>query len=275
METVVKLINKCPCLIDLIARGFKNSNSLSPFLINSSILNQLTSLRLFECIFDSKSLGFWSSSCFNLTTLCISFLNTSNVIDSDIEILFITCKKLVSFETNFPVKSEILNIIANNNQNMRKLVFHSNEFFPLDLFENFMSKMKFLTDFSFVVDDIFGVLSCSYDEKSAFYRLDGYRAFHLYSNTDIVLFQQYLALFSVPVQCQIIQCSFISMNSKMLNKLANSNCQFKELRIHNCNIPTVIDSLREVFQKCKQLTIFEYYDARNLMTADHLQIYHV
>jgi hypothetical protein len=204
--------------------------------------------------------------------LYITFLTTSKLVDGDIDNLLISWRKLTSFTTNFPVKSEILNVITKNAQQLRKRIFHSNEFFPLYSVENFMVEMCFLSKFYFVINDNIGSISFSFDDKLSCCSLDGFKTVRLYSNTDTDLLQQYLALFvSVPVQCQIVRYYHVSISSKMLKSLITNNFRLKELRIYDCNIPPVIESLREVFQKCKQLVLFKYSDRHNLMTAEQLQ----
>jgi hypothetical protein len=251
--------------------GSKKSISLSPNLIDPFILNQLTSLDLNDCIYDSKSLNFWSQSCVNLKTLIISFLGTSNLVDSDIENLLINCKKLSLFSTNYPVKSGTLKIISDKAQQLENVVFYSNEFFSPDLIEYFRSKMKKLFHFAFFVNKSMRMVVFSYDEESLCYNFNGVEAVPHFSASDIILYQQYVTLFSIPVQCQIVKCVHIPMCSEMLKSLTNKKIQLKELYVYDCNIPLVIDSLREVFQKCKQLVHFEYYDNINVMTAEHLQ----
>jgi hypothetical protein len=271
METVVELVNKCPCLVNLLVSGFSNSINLSPFLIDPSILKHFTSLKLDDCIYNSESLIFWSRSCINLKSLNISFLDTSKLIDSDIENLLFSCKKLTSFSTNYPVKSGILNIISKNNRKIKNLVFYSNEFFSLDLVANFKAEMKVLSDFGFVINKSVGMIFISYDDTYSFTSFSGGKAAHLYSDSEAILFQQYLALFRIPAQCQIVHFYEVPIYSETLNKLINANIQFKKLGVFSCNIASVMDSLREVFQKCKQLISFHYSDNQNLMTAEHLR----
>jgi hypothetical protein len=271
METVAKLINKCPLLVDLFINGIQKSIGLSPFLINPSILKQLKLLRLDDCIYDSESLNLWSRSCVSLKYLNIKFLDTSKLIDSDIENIFISCKKLTSFETNYPVKSGILNVIVNNAQQLKRLMFSSNEFFPLDLVDFFRTRMIALIEFGFLVNRNIGIAKFSHDKMSARSSFMGGDAVHLIPPSDVTLFQQYLTLFSVPNEPQTVCYMNVPISSTMLKSLTNNNTQLRKLYVFDCNISQVIDSLREVFQKCKQLERFQYFDFYDLMTAEHLQ----
>jgi hypothetical protein len=272
METFADLINKCPCLVNLLVDGLKNSISLSPFLVDSVILKQLTSVQYHDCIYDSESLNYWSKTCINLKYLVLIFSNTSKLIDSDIENLLTSYNKLTSFNTNYPVKFGILKVIVENNRQFTKLDFDSNEVFSLDFVESFMTKMKLLSDFHFIINKRIGKVYFSYDKIQSCMRVRvlGNKVFNLCS--DVILFQQYLALFTIPKECQIVFCMNIPVSSTMLKSLATNNIHLSELHIYGCNIPPVIDSLREVFQKCKQLIRFDCLDYHNnLMTGEHLR----
>jgi hypothetical protein len=131
--------------------------------------------------------------------------------------------------------------------------------------------MKVLTDFGFVINKRVGIFSFSFNEKYSFTSFSGTKPVHLFSNTEVTLFHQYLALFSIPVQCQVLHYFNVPISATMLKSLIFKNVQLRQLHVFDCNIPVVIDSLREVFQKCKKLVIFEYSDDYfGLMTADHL-----
>jgi hypothetical protein len=179
---------------------------------------------------------------------------------------------LTSFQTNYSVKSGVLNLINHKAQQLENVVFDSNEFFSPNEIENFRSKMKNLSHFGFFINVKIWTFAFSYDKNQLCARFHGCGAVHRYTNSDITLIQQYLALFSIPVQCQtVVQYINIPISAQMLKSLTYYNAQLKQLKIDSCNIPPVIDSLREVFQKCKQLVRFEYSDFYNLMTAEHLQ----
>jgi hypothetical protein len=130
--------------------------------------------------------------------------------------------------------------------------------------------MKVLTELSFVINKNVGMVT--FENKQSCCCLKGYQAVHFYSHSDVILFQQYLTLcFNISAQCQTAVFNYIPISSTILKQLSINTTHLEKLIIDNCNIPLVIDSLREVFQKCKQLVVFRYYDDYNLMTAEQLQ----
>jgi hypothetical protein len=183
----------------------------------------------------------------------------------------VNCKKLTLFYTNYPVKACILNFIGNNSQQLEVLYFCFNEVFPLDLFQKFKTKMNFLSNFRFVVNEKIGMVNFSHDEKNLCSKFTVDRAVYFYSNENVILFHQYFIIFSIPIHHQIVHFNNIPITSAILQSLIHNNMQLKELHIYDCNISLVIDSLREVFQKCKHLIHFVCGDFYNLMTPEHLQ----